>query len=64
MRILAIAYACEPDVGSEPGAGWAWSRMLARSRRNMGRDKGKQPAGDRGVPPFATPRVTDQDSST
>jgi glycosyltransferase involved in cell wall biosynthesis len=30
MRILAIAYACEPDVGSEPGAGWAWSRMLAR----------------------------------
>lgn len=30
MRILAIAYACEPDKGSEPGAGWAWSRMLAR----------------------------------
>jgi glycosyltransferase involved in cell wall biosynthesis len=30
MRILAIAYACEPDQGSEPGAGWAWSRMLAR----------------------------------
>ena len=30
MRILAIAYACEPGKGSEPGAGWAWSRMLAR----------------------------------
>ena len=29
MRILAIAYACEPSAGSEPGAGWAWSRMLA-----------------------------------
>jgi len=30
MRILAFAYACEPDRGSEPGAGWAWARMLAR----------------------------------
>jgi glycosyltransferase involved in cell wall biosynthesis len=30
MRILAFAYACEPARGSEPGAGWAWSRMLAR----------------------------------
>src|SRR6266545_1478142 len=30
MRILAFAYACEPGQGSEPGAGWAWSRMLAR----------------------------------
>jgi glycosyltransferase involved in cell wall biosynthesis len=29
-RILAFAYACEPGRGSEPGAGWAWSRMLAR----------------------------------
>jgi glycosyltransferase involved in cell wall biosynthesis len=29
-RILAFAYACEPDRGSEPGAGWAWARMLAR----------------------------------
>src|SRR4029453_14020574 len=27
---LAFAYACEPGRGSEPGAGWAWSRMLAR----------------------------------
>ncbi len=30
MRILALAYACEPGEGSEPGAGWAWARMLAR----------------------------------
>jgi glycosyltransferase involved in cell wall biosynthesis len=30
LRILAFAYACEPGQGSEPGAGWAWSRMLAR----------------------------------
>ena len=30
MRILAFAYACEPARGSEPGAGWAWARMLAR----------------------------------
>jgi len=30
LRILAFAYACEPGRGSEPGAGWAWARMLAR----------------------------------
>lgn len=30
MRILAFAYACEPGEGSEPGAGWAWARMLAQ----------------------------------
>jgi glycosyltransferase involved in cell wall biosynthesis len=29
-RILAFDYACAPDVGSEPGAGWAWARVLAR----------------------------------
>jgi glycosyltransferase involved in cell wall biosynthesis len=29
-RFLVFAYACEPDKGSEPGAGWIWSRMLAR----------------------------------
>lgn len=28
-RILAIAYACMPGVGSEPGTGWAWARILA-----------------------------------
>jgi glycosyltransferase involved in cell wall biosynthesis len=30
MRIVAFAYACEPGTGSESGAGWIWSRMLAR----------------------------------
>jgi glycosyltransferase involved in cell wall biosynthesis len=29
VRILAVAYACEPQEGSEPGTGWAWARMLA-----------------------------------
>jgi glycosyltransferase involved in cell wall biosynthesis len=29
MRALIFAYACEPDQGSEPGAGWVWSRMIA-----------------------------------
>ena len=28
-RILAIAYACMPGVGSEPGTGFAWARILA-----------------------------------
>lgn len=27
-KVLAFAYACEPDQGSEPGAGWTWARML------------------------------------
>lgn len=30
MRILTIAYACDPSQGSEPGAGWMWSRLLGR----------------------------------
>lgn len=30
MRVLVFAYACEPDEGSEPGAGWVWARMIAR----------------------------------
>lgn len=29
LRIVAFAYACEPELGSEPGAGWEWARMLA-----------------------------------
>jgi glycosyltransferase involved in cell wall biosynthesis len=29
LSILAFAYACEPDRGSEPGAGWSWARALA-----------------------------------
>jgi glycosyltransferase involved in cell wall biosynthesis len=30
VKILAFAYACEPEEGSDPGAGWMWARMLAR----------------------------------
>ena len=30
MRILVFAYACDPDRGSEPGAGWIWPRMMAQ----------------------------------
>lgn len=33
LRILAIAYACDPSQGSEPGAGWMWSRLLGRLGR-------------------------------
>ena len=29
MRVLLSAYACSPNVGSEPAIGWAWARMLA-----------------------------------
>jgi glycosyltransferase involved in cell wall biosynthesis len=28
-RILVFAYACEPGSGSEPGAGWAWTRLIS-----------------------------------
>lgn len=30
MKILAIAYACEPNRGSEPGVGWNWVRNVSR----------------------------------
>jgi hypothetical protein len=36
LRILAIAYPCEPGQNCEPGAGWAWSRMLARLGETWG----------------------------
>lgn len=29
MKILAFAYSCEPDKGSEPGAGWMLAQNLA-----------------------------------
>lgn len=28
--ILISAYACEPDKGSEPGAGWHWAKQIAK----------------------------------
>ena len=30
MRVIASAYACEPEKGSEPGVGWNWARQIAR----------------------------------
>jgi len=30
MRILLSAYACRPNVGSEPAQGWGWATQLAR----------------------------------
>ena len=32
MKILLLAYACEPNRGSEPGVGWQWAINLARDR--------------------------------
>ncbi len=30
MKVLLSAYACEPNLGSEPGIGWGWTCELAR----------------------------------
>ena len=30
MKILLSAYACEPNLGSEPGVGWNWAIELTR----------------------------------
>jgi len=30
VRVIASAYACEPEKGSEPGVGWNWARQIAR----------------------------------
>lgn len=32
MKILAIAYACEPNRGSEPGVGWNWTRSISQCK--------------------------------
>ncbi len=29
LKVLAIAYACDPEEGSEPGVGWAWVRNIS-----------------------------------
>lgn len=29
LRVLVLAYACEPGAGSEPGAGWLWTTAAA-----------------------------------
>ena len=31
MNILLSAYACRPDLGSEPGGGWSWAKHLAQA---------------------------------
>jgi len=31
MKVLMSAYACQPDKGSEPAAGWNWALAAARS---------------------------------
>lgn len=30
IRVLILAYACEPHKGSEPGIGWSWVMELAK----------------------------------
>ena len=30
MRIIVNAYACSPDMGSEPGMAWNWCVNLAK----------------------------------
>jgi len=35
MRILISAYACEPNVGSEPGIGWKWATEAAKLGHNV-----------------------------
>lgn len=30
IHVLVSAYACDPNVGSEPGVGWNWTRQIAR----------------------------------
>lgn len=34
MNILVIAYACEPDRGSEPGVGWNWVKLMAQNENH------------------------------
>lgn len=34
MNILVIAYACEPNRGSEPGVGWNWVRLMADDEKH------------------------------
>ena len=33
MNVLISAYACEPDKGSEPAAGWNWAVAAGRNHR-------------------------------
>lgn len=33
LSVLAVAYACRPDQGSEAGVGWGWVNAIARNHR-------------------------------
>ena len=35
MKILISAYACEPDNGSEPAAGWNWVCELSKKGHQL-----------------------------
>ena len=35
MKLLLSAYACRPDMGSEPGGGWSWAKHLARAGHDV-----------------------------
>jgi len=60
LRILSFAYACKSGQVSQPRAGWAWSRMLARlgetwvSTRRDDRTASEVPAEALPRPPDAT----------
>jgi glycosyltransferase involved in cell wall biosynthesis len=58
MRVLAFAYACEPDKGSEPGAGWGLARMIARE---LGECWVVTRANNREVIEAALPRIPEAD---
>jgi hypothetical protein len=34
-RVILSAYACEPNLGSEPGIGWNWAIQAARHGNEM-----------------------------
>ena len=35
MKLLLSAYACRPDLGSEPGGGWNWAQHLAQAGHSV-----------------------------
>ena len=35
MNILLSAYACRPDMGTEPGGGWSWAKYLAEAGNDV-----------------------------
>ena len=35
MRVLASAYACDPNRGSEPGVGWKWALEIAKRNHEV-----------------------------